>query len=74
MLTIDVDGQLFTYGQPGWWASINDPTDNEGQLTDEDNAIRSAARREAGAKAKHAILTPLEQNSQSGEGGASESE
>jgi len=59
MLTINVDGQPFTYGQPGWWASIDDPTDNEGQLTDEDNLIRAAARREARAKAKHAILTPL---------------
>jgi HTH-type transcriptional regulator/antitoxin MqsA len=59
MLTINVDGQPFTYGQPGWWAAIDDPTDNEGQLTDEDNVIRAAARREARAKAKHAILTPL---------------
>src|SRR5260370_21390878 len=59
MLTIDVNGQPFTYGQPGWWASIDDPTDNDGQLTDEDNVIRAAARREARARAKHAILTPL---------------
>jgi hypothetical protein len=59
MLTISVDGRPFTYGQPGWWASIDDPKDNEGQLTDEDNVIRAAARREARAKAKDAILTPL---------------
>ena len=59
MLTIQVDGESFTYGQPGWWASIDDPTDNDGQLTDEDNVIRTAARREARAKAKHAVLTPL---------------
>jgi HTH-type transcriptional regulator/antitoxin MqsA len=59
MLTINVDGQAFTYGQPGWWASIDDPVDDEGQLTDEDNVIRAAARREARAKAKHAVLTPL---------------
>jgi HTH-type transcriptional regulator/antitoxin MqsA len=59
MLTINVDGQPFTYGQPGWWASIDDPADNEGQLTDEDNVIRTAARREARAKAKHTALTPL---------------
>lgn len=59
MLTINVDGQPFTYGQPGWWASIDDPVDNEGQLTDEDNVIRAAARREARAKAKHTALTPL---------------
>jgi HTH-type transcriptional regulator/antitoxin MqsA len=59
MLTITVDGHPFTYGQPGWWASIDDPADNEGQLTDEDNVIRAAARREARASAKHAMLTPL---------------
>jgi HTH-type transcriptional regulator/antitoxin MqsA len=59
MLTIEVDGQSFTYGQPGWWASIDDPTDTEGQLTDEDNVVRAAARREARAKAKHTPLTPL---------------
>src|SRR5438105_13014604 len=59
MLTITVDGEAFTYGQPGWWASIDNPRDTEGQLADEDNVIRAAARREARAKAKHAILTPL---------------
>ena len=59
MLTITVDRQPFTYGQPGWWASVDDPADTEGQLTDDDNIIRSAARREARAKAKHAALTPL---------------
>jgi HTH-type transcriptional regulator / antitoxin MqsA len=59
MLTLTVDGQPFTYGQPGWWASLDDPEDNEGQLTDEDNVIRAAALREARAKAKHAVLTPL---------------
>lgn len=59
MLTIQVDGESFTYGQPGWWASIDDPTDNDGQLTDEDNIVRAAARREARARAKHAVLTPL---------------
>lgn len=59
MVTIQVDGERFTYGQPGWWASLDDAADNDGQLTDDDNVIRAAARREARAKAKHAILTPL---------------
>lgn len=58
-LTIEVDGYVFRYGQPGWWASLDDPTETEGQLADEDNVIRAAARREARAKAKHAILGPL---------------
>jgi hypothetical protein len=47
MLTITVDGQPFTYGQPGWWASIDNPSDNDGQLTDEDNVARNTARRQA---------------------------
>src|ERR1700722_20406855 len=59
MLTIKVDGQSFTYGQPGWWASIDDDSDTEGQLADDDNIVRTAARREARARAKHAPLTPL---------------
>jgi HTH-type transcriptional regulator/antitoxin MqsA len=60
MITIDVDGQSFTYGQPGWWASLSDANDTEGQLTDEDNVVRAAARREARAKARKATpLTPL---------------
>ena len=58
-LTIETDGHSFTYGQPGWWASLGDPTDTEGQLIDEDNVVWTAARREARAKAKHATLTPL---------------
>ena len=59
MLTIDAGGHPFTYGQPGWWASLDDPQDKDGQLTDEDNVIRAAARREAKASAKQAALTPL---------------
>jgi HTH-type transcriptional regulator / antitoxin MqsA len=58
-LTLDVDGEPFTYGQPGWWASLTDPADKEGQLVDDDNVVWAAAHREARAKAKHATLTPL---------------
>jgi HTH-type transcriptional regulator/antitoxin MqsA len=62
-ITIDVDGHKFTYGQPGWWASLDDPKDLDGQLVDEDNDIRAAARREAKARAKGPtksfIFTPL---------------
>ncbi len=59
MMTIRVDGHAFTYGQPGWWASFDDPDDTDGQMADEDNVTRAAARREARASAKHATLTPL---------------
>ncbi len=58
-MAIVVGGYRFTYDQPGWWCSLDDPNDNEGQLVDEDNEIRAAARREAKARAKHAALTPL---------------
>ncbi len=59
-ITITVDGHPFTYGQPGWWASLEDPDDQEGQLVDEDNLVRIAARREARARAKNTTLSPLE--------------
>jgi hypothetical protein len=59
LVTITSDGYAFRYGQPGWWASLDDPVDTEGQLADEDNVVRAAARREARAKAKHAVLGPL---------------
>nr|WP_294550419.1 hypothetical protein [uncultured Rhodopila sp.] len=52
MLTIDAGGVPFSYGQPGWWASSDDPADEDGQLVDEDSVIRAAARREARAKAR----------------------
>jgi len=58
-VTITVDGYDFVYGQPGWWCSLDDPKDDEGQLVDDDNVIRAAALREARAKAKHSPLTPL---------------
>lgn len=59
-MTIEVDGFRLSYEQPGWWCSIENPNDNEGQLTDEDNLVRIAARREARARAKNAELTPLQ--------------
>lgn len=59
-VTIEIDGHAFRYGQPGWWASLDDPSDNEAQFADEDNVVRAAARREARASAKKAtLLTPL---------------
>ena len=50
LMTITVDGYDFAYGQPGWWASLVDSTDTEGQLVDDDNVVRAAARREAKAR------------------------
>ena len=50
-ITITVDGKKFTYRQPGWWCSLTDPNDIEGQLVDEDNQIAQMARRSAKALA-----------------------
>nr|WP_294502703.1 hypothetical protein [uncultured Rhodopila sp.] len=59
ILTIDAGGVPFTYAQPGWWASLEDPADEDGQPVDEDNAVRAAARREARAKAAMRLPTAL---------------
>lgn len=48
-VTIKVDGKPFRYEQPGWWCSLTDPEDMEGQLTDEDNQIADTVRRNARA-------------------------
>jgi hypothetical protein len=48
---LTIDGKTFTYLQPGWWCSLTDPDDIEGQLVDEDNQIAEMARRIAKARA-----------------------
>lgn len=50
-ITITVEGKAFTYLQPGWWCSLTDPADMEGQLVDEDNRVAEMARRNAAASA-----------------------
>ena len=50
-VTITVDGRSFTYNQPGWWCSLTEPDDMEGQLVDTDNQVREMARRTAKAMA-----------------------
>jgi HTH-type transcriptional regulator / antitoxin MqsA len=58
--TVEVDGYRLTYRQPGWWCSLANDNDFEGQLMDEDNVIAEAARREAKALARNAALTPIQ--------------
>lgn len=48
-VTLTIEGKAFTYCQPGWWCSLTDPDDMEGQLVDEDNQIAEMARRTAKA-------------------------
>jgi hypothetical protein len=47
LVSFKVEGRTFTYRQPGWWCSLTDPDDMEGQLVDEDNQIADMARRTA---------------------------
>ena len=51
-----VEGKSFTYMQPGWWCSLADPEDMDGQLVDEDNQIANMARRTAKALARGETL------------------
>ena len=50
-MAVTVDGQTFAYMQPGWWCSLTDPDDMEGQLVDEDNQVAQMAKRTAKALA-----------------------
>jgi HTH-type transcriptional regulator/antitoxin MqsA len=52
LVSFKVEGRSFTYRQPGWWCSLTDPDDTEGQLVDEDNQIADMARRTAKALAQ----------------------
>jgi len=51
LVTFKVEGRAFTYKQPGWWCSLSDPDDMEGQLVDDDNQVADMARRTAKALA-----------------------
>ena len=43
-LRIEVNGQSLEYDQPGWWASLDDPEDQDGVLEPEDLEVRRAVR------------------------------
>src|ERR1700678_3228101 len=51
LVTFKIEGRAFTYKQPGWWCSMTDPDDMEGQLVDDDNQVADMARRTAKALA-----------------------
>jgi HTH-type transcriptional regulator/antitoxin MqsA len=57
-MTIKVDGETFEYGQPGWWCSIDDPEDMDGQLIGEDNRVADMARATAKALRAGAEFPP----------------
>jgi HTH-type transcriptional regulator/antitoxin MqsA len=60
LLTIKVQGRPYSYKQPGWWCSLTDPDDTEGQLVDEDNQVADMARRTAKALAQgERVFVPI---------------
>jgi len=60
LLTIKVQGRPYSYKQPGWWCSLTDPDDTEGQLVDEDNQVAEMARRTAKALAQgERVFVPI---------------
>jgi HTH-type transcriptional regulator / antitoxin MqsA len=53
-------GRTFTYWQPGWWCSLTDPEDMDGQLVDRDNLVGELARRTAKAIAHgESVFVPV---------------
>jgi HTH-type transcriptional regulator / antitoxin MqsA len=59
MVSFNIQGKPFQYRQPGWWCSLEDPNDTEGQLVDDDNLIAEMARRTAEAMVNGEQFTPL---------------
>lgn len=59
LISLNVEGKIFHYRQPGWWCSLDDPNDLEGQLVDDDNLVAEMARRTAEAMVKGEAFTPL---------------
>lgn len=51
LVTLKIEGHRYSYMQPGWWCSLTDPDDTEGQLVDGDNQVADMARRTAKALA-----------------------
>ena len=51
LVTFKVEGHRYSYKQPGWWCSLTDPDDTEGQLVDGDSEVAEMARRTAKALA-----------------------
>ena len=59
LVKLTVDGQTFQYRQPGWWCSLEDPEDLDGQLVDDDNLVAEMARRTAQALARGEPFPPV---------------
>jgi HTH-type transcriptional regulator/antitoxin MqsA len=59
-VSFKIGSRTFMYNQPGWWCSLTDPDDTEGQLVDHDNQIAEMARRTATAIVQgETVFTPV---------------
>ena len=59
-VSLKIEGRTYVYSQPGWWCSLADPNDLEGQLVDADNQVADMARRTAKALAKgESVFVPV---------------
>jgi hypothetical protein len=51
LVSFKIQGRIYSHYQPGWWCSLTDPSDAQGQLVDDDNQVAEMARRTAKALA-----------------------
>jgi HTH-type transcriptional regulator/antitoxin MqsA len=58
LISLKVEGQSFEYCQPGWWCSLDDPEDLDGQMVDDDNQVAEMAKRTAEAIARDEPFPP----------------
>lgn len=59
LVALRVGGKAFEYRQPGWWCSLDDLEDHDGQPVDEDNQVAEMARRTAEALAHGEAFPPV---------------
>lgn len=59
LVILAVGGKRFEYRQPGWWCSLEDQDDLDGQLVDDDNLVAEMARRTAEALARGELFPPV---------------
>ena len=60
LVRLKIDGKSYFYMQPGWWCSLTDPEDMDGQLVDDDNKVAEMARRTAKALASgETVFVPV---------------
>jgi HTH-type transcriptional regulator/antitoxin MqsA len=59
LVTLKIGEQTFEYRQPGWWCSLEDPHDLDGQLVDDDNLVAGMAHRTAQAIIRGEAFPPV---------------